>query len=122
MKARIVKATSLKEFMTPEGCAIAENWGSKDDEKVSIARARVKPGVTTKEHHLKRVQEIYLIAQGRGIVNVGDLEPTKVSEGDLVVIPAGISQRITNAGKTDLVFYCVCTPKFSSSCYHSNVK
>ena len=45
------------------------------------------------------------------------LEPTRVSVGDVIVIPAGTSQKITNTGKTDLEFYCVCTPKFIEACY-----
>jgi mannose-6-phosphate isomerase-like protein (cupin superfamily) len=95
---RIIKAQSLHEFKTTEGCFIAENWTS---EKVSIARARVKPGITTVPHHLERVDEIYLIAKGKGRVEVGTLEPTDVAGGDTVFIPAGTSQRITNIGKTD---------------------
>ena len=97
-----------------ERCFVVENYSSKE---VSIARARVKPGVTTVAHHLKGVKEIYLIASGRGKVKVGDLPPTEVVEGDVVVIPAGVSQKITNTGKTDLVFYCICTPRFTPDCY-----
>jgi mannose-6-phosphate isomerase-like protein (cupin superfamily) len=35
----------------------------------------------------------------------------------VVVIPAGTSQMITNTGKIDLVFYCVCTPRFTADRY-----
>ena len=114
MEPKIVKAISLTEFFTPERCFIAENYSSNG---ISIARARVKPGVTTVAHHLKGVDEIYLVTNGKGKVTVGDLEPTKVDVGDLIVIPAGTSQKITNIGKTDLVFYCICTPKFTANCY-----
>ncbi len=116
-----MKANSLKEYLTPERCFIYENCGvSTGDEKVSIARARVEPGVTTKAHHLEGVQEIYLITKGKGIVTVGDLEPAEVAEGDTVIIPAGASQRIKNTGKTDLIFYCICTPSFTTLCYHDD--
>ncbi len=119
MKLKIVKADSLKEHLTPERCFIYENWGlvSAGDSSVSIARARVEPGVTTKAHHLEGVQEIYLITKGNGKVQIGSLEPAEVKEGDVVVIPPGVSQRITNVGNTDLLFYCVCTPAFTESCY-----
>jgi mannose-6-phosphate isomerase-like protein (cupin superfamily) len=115
-----VKATSSKEFLTPERCFVFENWGliSSGDKAVSIARARVVPGVTAKEHYLKGTQEIYLIVKGRGRVQIGGLEPTDVGEGDAVIIPEGTSQRITNIGKTDLVFYCICTPAFTQDCCH----
>jgi mannose-6-phosphate isomerase-like protein (cupin superfamily) len=80
-------------------------------------RAMVEPGVTTKAHHLERVQEIYLITKGKGKVDIDGVESTEVSEGDIVVIPSGVSQRIKNIGKTDLVFYCICTPRFTANCY-----
>jgi mannose-6-phosphate isomerase-like protein (cupin superfamily) len=116
MMAKIVKGKSLKEYSTPERCFVVENYS---DELVSIARARVKPGVTTIAHHLKGATEIYLVARGRGKVTVGDLPPTEVATGDVVVIPAGVSQKITNMGKTDLVFHCICTPRFTQDCYRS---
>ncbi len=117
MQPKIVKANSLKETLTPEQCFIYENWSSK---KVSIARARVKPGVTTKTHHLVGVDEIYLITKGTGKVTIGALEPAEVTAGDTVFIPAGVPQQITNIGNSDLIFYCICTPRFTAECYHSD--
>jgi mannose-6-phosphate isomerase-like protein (cupin superfamily) len=117
MKPTILRANSLSEFLTSERCFISELWISAKDEKVSIARARVEPGVTTVAHHLEGVDEIYLITKGKGKVSLGNLEPAEVSEGDTVFIPARTSQRITNIGKTDLVFYCICTPRFTPDCY-----
>jgi mannose-6-phosphate isomerase-like protein (cupin superfamily) len=114
MKAKIVKDKSLKDYSTPERCFVVENYS---DELVSIARARVKPGVTTIAHHLKGSTEIYLIARGRGKVKIGNLPATEVAAGDAVVIPDGVSQKITNTGKTDLVFHCICTPRFTQDCY-----
>lgn len=114
MQPKIVKASSIKEYLTPEHCYIAENFSDKD---VSIAIATVKPGVTTKAHHLKKIQEIYIITSGEGKVAFSDLEPTAVGVGDVIVIPAGASQKIMNTGQTDLVFYCVCTPRFTEDRY-----
>jgi len=116
VKPKIVKANRLKEAPTAERCLIAENYSAED---ISVAQARVKPGITTLAHHLVGVNEVYLITSGEGQVDVGDLQPTKVARGDLIVIPAGTSQRISNIGKTDLVFYCICTPKFKAECYQS---
>ena len=109
-----MKANAPYEYLTPERCYIAENFSDKD---VSIARATVKPGITTKAHHLTKIQEIYIITAGEGEVTFGSLESTNVSVGDVIVIPAGVSQKITNTGQTDLVFYCVCTPRFTEDCY-----
>jgi mannose-6-phosphate isomerase-like protein (cupin superfamily) len=109
-----VKANIPCEYLTPERCYIAENFSDKD---VSIALATVKPGITTKSHHLKKIQEIYIVTAGEGKVTFSGLEPTNVSVGDVIVIPAGASQKITNIGLTDLVFYCICTPRFTEDCY-----
>jgi mannose-6-phosphate isomerase-like protein (cupin superfamily) len=114
MKPKIVKSDSLDESLTSEGCLIAENYA---DDRFSIAHATVKPGVTTVKHHLKEVDEIYIITSGQGEVWVGNLEPAKVGRGDLILIPAETSQKITNVGRTDLKFYCVCTPRFTAECY-----
>jgi mannose-6-phosphate isomerase-like protein (cupin superfamily) len=114
MKPKIIKADKLRETATYERCSVAENYSCKD---VSVARATVKAGVTTVAHHLNGVKEIYLITSGQGTVQVGDLPPTDVTEGDVIVIPAGISQKIANKGKTDLVFTCICTPRFTNECY-----
>jgi mannose-6-phosphate isomerase-like protein (cupin superfamily) len=114
MQPKIVKSGAPHEYLTPEHCYIAENHS---DKAVSIARATVKPGVTTKAHHLEGIQEIYIITAGEGKVVFSSLEPTMVAAGDVIVIPAGASQKITNTGKTDLVFYCVCTPRFVEDRY-----
>ncbi len=115
MKPKIIKENLTGEYLTPERCYILENYS---DKAVSIARARVKPGVTTKAHHLTQgVQEIYIITSGKGKVTVGDLEPTEVTVGDVVVIPPLTSQKVTNTGSVDLIFYCVCTPRFTEQCY-----
>ncbi len=53
---------------------------------------------------------------GEGASRFGDLA-TEVGAGDLVFVPAGTRQRITNIGDADLVFYCVCDPAFEPSCY-----
>ncbi len=69
MKPMIIKADSLKETATYERCSVAENYHSA---KVSVARATVKAGITTVAHHLKNVEEIYLITSGQGVVEVGE--------------------------------------------------
>jgi mannose-6-phosphate isomerase-like protein (cupin superfamily) len=93
---------------------------SSGDKKVSIAHARVEPGVSTKIHHLNRVQEIYLITQGKGKVQIDDIEPSEVTVGDIVIIPPGALQKITNTGNCDLIFYCICTHAFTENCYHTD--
>ncbi len=118
MKPGVNRASSSKEFgPTPEHCYILEIANDSDDEALSVARARVKPGVTTARHKLYGVAERYLIAAGHGRVEVGALKAVDVEPGDVVRIPPGISQRITNPSNDDLLIYCICTPRFSPECY-----
>ena len=119
MRAEIRKANAINETGTQERCHILEVANDPGDETVSIARARVEPGVTTALHRLKGVSERYIIVAGVGRVEVGGLEPTEVAPGDVVRIPPGTPQRIANIGTTDLVFYCVCTPPFTPDCYEA---
>ena len=119
MQPQISRANSSKEFFTPERCFILETWNSPDDGLMSIARARVEPGVTTQWHALDGVTERYIIFEGRGKMEVGDLPPADVGPSDTVFVPAGVRQRITNPGQSDLVFFCICTPRFFPECYRS---
>jgi mannose-6-phosphate isomerase-like protein (cupin superfamily) len=116
---RVVKPLESAEYATPELCRILESWNDPGDGAVSIARARVGPGTTTRLHRLRGVVERYVIIEGTGRVGVGDHIEQGVGSGDVVIIPPGVTQRITNTGDRDLVFYCICTPRFTPDCYES---
>ena len=105
------------EFFTPEGCYILELSNSAEDPAASIARARVSPGAATRWHRVRDIVERYLILEGKGRVEVGSLPPREVNPGDVVLIPPYCRQRITNTGEQDLVFLCVCTPRFIPEAY-----
>ena len=113
----IRKAGTQHELLTAERCWILECQNTPDDPAVSIARARVEHGVTTAWHVVDGTVERYVIVEGRGRVEVGEMAPAEVGPGDVVVIPAGVRQRIANIGDSDLIFYCVCTPRFEQKNY-----
>ncbi|MDO9578383.1 MAG: cupin domain-containing protein [Candidatus Cloacimonadales bacterium] len=117
MKPGIKKYTEKAEFYTEEKCFVNELSNTSDDEDVSIAKIRVLPGVTTNWHRLKDTTERYVILAGSGIVEISDLPGQAVCQGDVVVIPPMFRQRITNIGKTDLIFLAVCTPRFTADLY-----
>ena len=117
MKTAVRRPDPRQEFWTPERCFILETWNEESDGAVSVARARVEPGVTTQLHALEGIDERYLLTEGVGFVEVDGAAATPVEAGDLVFIPAGASQRITNTGSSDLVFYCICTPPFVPDAY-----
>jgi len=117
MKASINHYNPQDEFFIDEGCHIIELSNSSEDADVSIAQARVEPGVTTRWHRLTDTIERYVIISGSGLVEVDQLAPTEVNPGDVVLIPALSQQRIRNTGIQDLVFLAICSPRFSSTCY-----
>ena len=115
----IIRNGATAEYYFDEGCHITEWLNSAEDESASIARARVEPGVTTRLHRLRGVAERYVILQGNGLVEVGALTPASVGPGDVVVIPPGVPQRMTNTGSSDLIFLAVCTPRFTPEAYEN---
>lgn len=117
MDAEIKKDQNAVEFWTDERCWIKETANDQGDEMVSIARARVEPGVITHWHQLTGIAERYIVVSGCGRVQIGDADPVDVEPGDVVRIPAGMPQRIENIGSQDLVFYAICSPRFRSGCY-----
>ena len=119
MQTRILKANEADEYYFEEGCFILELSNSPADPDVSIARARVKAGMTTKLHRLKGVVERYVILAGIAKVEVDECEPLQMSAGDVVIIPSLCSQRITNIGTVDLVFLAICTPRFTENVYEN---
>lgn len=111
----LMPSTGLEEFATGERCFITELLGHPSQPDVSLARARVLPGVTTQLHALD-VEEIYVIETGSGIMEVNG-DQFRVVPGDSVLIPLGAAQRIENDGTTDLVFLCLCRPRFRPEGY-----
>lgn len=117
MPARIRQFDASAEYYFEEGCYINELSNTADDPAVSIAQARVKPGVVTRWHRLRDTAERYVILSGEGRVEAGDLPPQEVRAGAVVVIPPLCRQRIANIGKDDLVFLAICSPRFRPEIY-----
>jgi len=117
MKTRIRRARPEDEYYFKEGCHILEMSNAPDDPEVSIARARVAPGMTTRLHRLHGITERYVILQGSGLVALDGQEAQTVGPGDVVIIPPRSSQQIENTGRTDLLFLAICTPRFVPEAY-----
>ena len=117
MKPIIRRIQPDEVYYFKEGCHILELSNTPDDPAVSIARAQVAPGVTTRPHRLIGITERYVILQGRGMVALEGQRPQAVRPGDVVVIPSRCTQQITNAGSDDLVFLAICTPRFIAAAY-----
>lgn len=115
--AEMKPAIATPDPATAERCDILELSNVPDDPDCSIARASVAPSVTTRWHALNGTAGRYVILQGRGRVEIGELAPQEVGPGDVVRIPPGCRQRIANAGAGELVFLAICTPRFRPEAY-----
>lgn len=114
----IIKKFNLeKEYYIDEGCFICELSNSDNDPDLSIAKARVEPGVTTKLHKLSATIERYVVLEGEGLVELEGLGSQKLSKNDVAIIPPNCSQKITNIGVVDLVFLAICSPRFKPDIY-----
>ena len=118
MTSSVFKAGNIEELWTGERCYIRELINAESIPDFSLADSRVEPGVVTELHSLS-VREWYYITQGSGLMEVDGGPQIEVGPGDTVEIPAGVSQRITNTGKDDLLLQCVCLPRFTPDCYKS---
>jgi len=119
--AGLFRPATLQPFYTQERCFIVEQMNTPECPDVSLAQCRVAPGVTTQLHSLT-VAEHYVVQQGSGIMELGGTVPGQrqvftVGVGDCVLIPADCAQRIRNTGADDLVFQCICTPRFEPHHY-----
>ena len=66
----ILRGATSQEYWFEEGCHITEWLNSPDDPGLSVARARVAPGVTTRLHRLVGVAERYVVLSGEGRVEL----------------------------------------------------
>lgn len=119
MSGPLFRASPEQEYFFEEGCHILELLNDPADADVSIARARVPPGVTTAWHAVAGTAERYVILSGSGLVFVGEYPPAAVGPEDVVMIPPGVRQRICNIGEDDLVFLAVCSPRFRPENYEA---
>lgn len=117
MTSTIRKVNPGLEYYFVEGCYILELSNSPEDPALSIARARVMPGVTTRLHRLHGITERYVILEGSGIVNVDGNAGQPVGPGDVVIISPSSPQQISNTGTVDLVFLALCSPRFVPEAY-----
>ena len=116
MNDALIRGDTRDDQYTSERCFIREILNDSATPHASLAECRVEPGVTTQLHKLD-VAEWYLVRAGSGVMQVGDNEPFAVEAGDVVAIPAGAAQRIENRAQDELIFWCLCLPRFTPDCY-----
>jgi mannose-6-phosphate isomerase-like protein (cupin superfamily) len=77
----------------------------------SLAEAELAPGQATQRHYHARSEEIYVLLEGSGRIEV-DGDESAVGPGDAILIPPGSWHQI-EAGGEGLRFLCCCAPAYA---------
>jgi mannose-6-phosphate isomerase-like protein (cupin superfamily) len=99
-------------FTTADGSTIrvlldAEFGGAANQ---SLAEATLGPGQATERHYHAETEEIYVVLEGAGEMEV-DGDHRRVRPGDAVLIPPRAWHQI-RAGGAELRFLCCCAPPY----------
>ncbi len=108
----IIKAESKPEKYFEEKCFITEIINTADFVSFSLSKAKVSPGTITDNHRIKDTEEVYFVLSGKGEMNINGKVVGIVEKDDVVFIPKNAGQQIQNIGTDDLVFLCICSPRF----------
>jgi mannose-6-phosphate isomerase-like protein (cupin superfamily) len=79
--------------------------------KQSLAEATLASGQATRRHYHGVTEEIYVLLEGSGEVEV-DGERTSVAPGDAILIPPRAWHQIRAAAEGELRFLCCCAPAY----------
>ena len=99
---------TLKPFTTKDGSSIREYLHTPSQ---SLAEATLAPGQSTQRHYHRLSEEIYLIVEGGGRLDV-DGEARDVLTGDAILIPPGAWHTLV-AGAEGARLLCCCVPPYS---------
>lgn len=95
-------------FITKDGSTIREYQHTVVQ---SLAEASLEPGAATQRHYHGRSEEIYLILEGGGELEV-DGERCEVATGDAVLIPPRAWHEL-RAGESGVRLLCCCVPPYA---------
>jgi quercetin dioxygenase-like cupin family protein len=99
---------NLEPFTTKDGSTIREYLQT---DVQSLAEASLTPGQSTQRHYHRLAEEIYLILDGGGTMEV-DEEATEVGPGDAILIPVGAWHELL-AGGDGARLLCCCVPPYT---------
>jgi len=95
-------------FTTKDGSTIREYLHT---DMQSLAEASLEPGQATRRHYHGQSEEIYLIVDGEGDLEV-DGDTRRVAVGDAILIPPGSWHELA-AGRSGVRLLCCCVPPYS---------
>jgi quercetin dioxygenase-like cupin family protein len=97
-------------FVTKDGSTIREYLHT---ERQSLAEASLEAGHSTQRHYHAASEEIYLILEGSGRLEV-EGEVHDVGPGDAILIPPGAWHELA-AGHDGARLLCCCVPPYSDA-------
>jgi quercetin dioxygenase-like cupin family protein len=97
-------------FVTKDGSTIREYFHS---DAQSLAEASLAPRRATQRHYHAESEEIYLVVEGGGELEV-DGERREVGAGDAILITPGAWHELT-AGADGIRLLCCCVPPYSDA-------
>ena len=80
----------------------------------SLAEAWLEPGQATERHYHARTEEIYVVLEGDGEMEV-DGDRRRVGPEDAILILPGAWHQIRADGPGPLRFLCCCAPPYSDA-------
>jgi mannose-6-phosphate isomerase-like protein (cupin superfamily) len=100
-------------FTTADGSTIrvlldAEAGGARNQ---SLAEAWLEPGQATERHYHARSEELYVLLDGGGEMEVAGTR-APVGPGDAILIPPGAWHQIRATGDGPLRLLCACAPPY----------
>lgn len=95
-------------FTTKDGSEIREYLHTS---RQSLAEASLPAGEATRRHYHVQSEEIYLLLEGSGLMELAG-EEREVGPGDAVLIPPRAWHQIT-AGPAGVRLLCCCAPPYS---------
>ena len=95
-------------FTTKDGSTIRELHHTRVQ---SLAEATLDPRQKTQRHYHARSEEIYLLTDGGGRLEI-DGEAREVASGDAALIPPGAWHELV-AGPDGVRLLCMCAPPYS---------
>jgi len=104
----ISRYSSLEAFTTKDGSRIREYLHTPSQ---SLAEASLEPGQATERHYHRLSEEIYLIVEGGGLMEV-DGDKREVTAGDAILIPPGAWHALV-ARAHGARLLCCCAPPYS---------
>ena len=99
---------SLEPFITKDGSTIREYLHTPAQ---SLAEATLAPGQSTERHYHRLSEEIYLLVEGGGRLEVDGAEED-VRAGNAILIPPGAWHTLV-AGAQGARLLCCCVPAYS---------